>query len=74
MADFRPLIPNISRLAESLGCDYSHLHSVLKGGTRPGPQFAIRIEEATNGAIRRGDLRPDLWPSNHCNPPSGEAA
>jgi DNA-binding transcriptional regulator YdaS (Cro superfamily) len=28
------------------------------------PERAIEIEKATNGAITRSELRPDLWPSN----------
>lgn len=26
-------------------------------------EFALPIEKATNGAVTRHDLRPDLWPS-----------
>jgi len=62
MTDLRARIPNIAALVRTLDCDYSYLHAVLKGATRPGPEMAIKIEHATDRAIRRSDLRPDLWP------------
>lgn len=30
---------------------------------RVGPRLAIAIDEATGGAVKRSDLRPDLWPA-----------
>ena len=32
-----------------------------EGGTAPSPIKAVKIEEATNGAIPKWKLRPDLW-------------
>jgi len=61
MADFRGRIPNIQALANALSADYSHIHAVLRGDTRPGHILAKRIESATDGAIKRWELRPDIW-------------
>lgn len=30
-------------------------------GRRPSPQFATAIEQATEGRVRRWDLRPEDW-------------
>lgn len=36
------------------------------GGRKPSPQYCLAIEQATNGAVTRSDLRPDdywvIWP------------
>jgi len=61
MTDFRGRVPKIQTLVDALSADYSHIHAVLRGDTRPGPALARRIEEATGGAIKRWELRPDLW-------------
>ncbi|WCE04461.1 YdaS family helix-turn-helix protein [Pseudoxanthomonas sp. JBR18] len=39
-----------------------------KGATIPAERV-VEIERATEGAVQRGDLRPDLWPAD-----SSEAA
>lgn len=53
---------------------YSKLHDILKGASRPGGPLAIRIEAATDGAIRRWELRPDLWEAPQDPPPSLDLA
>jgi transcriptional regulator with XRE-family HTH domain len=32
-----------------------------ESGHRPSPESAIKIEQATHGAVPRWKLRPDLW-------------
>lgn len=61
MADLRDRIPNISKLVLELDRDYSHIHSILKGTGTCGAALAVNIEHATGGAIKRWELRPDLW-------------
>lgn len=73
MTDLRPKVQNIAALARRLKADYSHLHAVLKGAQTAGPMFAIAIERETEGVIKRGDLRPDLWP-DHGSTPAEPAA
>lgn len=36
------------------------LANLLKG-KRPAPETAILLEESTEGAVTRAELRPDLW-------------
>lgn len=52
MADLRNRVPNIRRLQQALGKDYSHIWHVLKGETQPSVALAKRIEVATDGLIR----------------------
>ena len=40
---------------------YSGLHAILGGWFRCPAELAVRIDEATGGAIPKGKLRPDLW-------------
>lgn len=35
-----------------------------QGATTITAERAVDIERATDGEVRRGDLRPDLWPEN----------
>lgn len=60
--DLRSRIPSIRALQRQLGLgSYDKLRLVITGKRQAGPKLAMRIEEATNGAIRRWELRPDLW-------------
>jgi transcriptional regulator with XRE-family HTH domain len=34
---------------------------ILNGHKRPSPSVAIRLEEASGGALTKAMLRPDLW-------------
>ncbi len=69
--DLRERVPNIMELKRQLGVgSYSKLHGILKGEFQPGVGLAIRIEQATAGAIHRWELRPDVWEA----PPSDPAA
>lgn len=50
-----------------------HVHCILSRTRRASAATAIRFEEVTGGAIKRGDLRPDLWP-DQVTPPGKAAA
>lgn len=64
--DLRSRVPNIMALKRELGMgSYAKLHGILKGTFRPGVLLALRIETATNGAIKRWELRPDVWEAPH---------
>ena len=49
---------------------YAKLHAILKGTARAGVALAMRIEAETGGAIRRWELRPDVWDAPQDPPPS----
>lgn len=49
-------------LADRLKVRRQMVNAWATGAARIGAQAAIRIEQATDGEITRGDLRPDLWP------------
>ncbi len=48
-------------LAKDLGVDRSLVSQWLSGKTRITAERAVQIERTTNGAIRREDLRPDIF-------------
>jgi DNA-binding transcriptional regulator YdaS (Cro superfamily) len=50
-------------LADALGTSPDYLWQIATNwnGRQASPKLAARIEEATNGAVTRADLRPDLW-------------
>jgi DNA-binding transcriptional regulator YdaS (Cro superfamily) len=48
--------------ARELGITREHFIMVSNGKDRPGPKLSLRIEEWSNGAVTRHELRPDLWP------------
>ncbi|OSI10938.1 MULTISPECIES: transcriptional regulator [Neisseria] len=48
-------------LARKLGVQRSTVNSWVKGRNKIPPDVAVRIEKLTDGAIRRQDLRPDLY-------------
>jgi DNA-binding transcriptional regulator YdaS (Cro superfamily) len=57
--------PNRRRdIATKLGCSPGYLWQLATGwrGRRPSAEFALKIEQATDGEVSRGSLRPDLWP------------
>ena len=61
-------------LAKLAGVSQPAVHKWMKGLSCPGLKAVIRIERATNGAIRREDLRPDIFsppqPADHSNTPA----
>lgn len=48
-------------LAVEVGCSKAHLSHIMAGRLRPSPQLALRIEQATGGAVSRAVLRPDIF-------------
>lgn len=46
---------NRSQLARKAGISISHMHNVLNGMQNSGTAFWTKIENATDGAIKRGD-------------------
>ena len=49
-------------LAKRIGVSKQSVNLWKLGHTRPSPQRALDIERATEGAVTRHDLYPDLWP------------
>jgi DNA-binding transcriptional regulator YdaS (Cro superfamily) len=73
MNDIRPDLRrfcSIAQLQKKLNrSSFSSLNMILSGKRRCPAETAIQIETATNGAITRSMLRPDLWPPGETNPP-----
>lgn len=69
MKDIRPQIPMpIEDLRLAVGYkSRGGFGGVVSGRVQAGFKLAIAIEEATDKAVMRGDLRPDLWP-DHVTP------
>jgi len=50
-----------SEFARQIGVNQSMVYQMIKG-LRPVPEkVCVRIEQATNGAVSRKDLRPGEW-------------
>lgn len=49
------------QLAVSAGCAPTTLYMIALGHKRASWKLAARIEAATNGAVTRHDLRPDVF-------------
>lgn len=47
---------NQKRLALAIGTHPVYLNAILRGRRRPSPDLALRIEEATGGAVTRMEL------------------
>lgn len=55
----------IAELQRRLGRkSYGKVHRIITGLDKCPADVAPAIESATAGAIKRGDLRPDLWPDH----------
>lgn len=50
-----------SRFADTLGVSISFLSQMASGTAAISPARAVAIEQATNGAVTRRDLRPNDW-------------
>jgi len=48
-------------LAHRAGTTFLHLRNVAFSGKSCGYELAVQLEAATDGAVRRWDLRPDDW-------------
>lgn len=52
------------KLAKEAGCSQQYISWLLKDGKRQvSAEMAIAFENATNGAVKRSDLRPDVFKS-----------
>ena len=56
------IVGSQAKLAEKIGVN-QQLVSYWRNGSVNGvpPRFALAIEKATDGAVKRADLRPDIW-------------
>ena len=59
--DLRSRVPSITHLSRALGISRQHVWSILRGYDRPSAELAKRMDEVTNGKLKRWELRPDLW-------------
>jgi DNA-binding transcriptional regulator YdaS (Cro superfamily) len=60
----RPGALSVSELAKSIGApDPAQVRQWRHGynGRKPDAPYCVAIEQATNGAVTRQDLRPDDW-------------
>lgn len=48
-------------LAERAETEVIYLIQIAGGHSQPSPKLANRIEEASQGAVTRHDLRPDIF-------------
>jgi DNA-binding transcriptional regulator YdaS (Cro superfamily) len=54
---------NMSATARAIGVTPQAVSDKLRNETTIAPEWALKIEAATEGKISRSDLRPDLWPT-----------
>lgn len=50
-----------SEFAKKIGISKSFLWQIATGYTKAPIYLAKRIEELTNGDIKKSDIRPDIW-------------
>lgn len=55
------LLGSQAKLATAAGLSQPAIFKMSKGKTRPSASSAIAIEKATNGEIKREQLRPDIF-------------
>ena len=48
-------------LALRVGTNLAYMYQIANGDRQASPQLANRIHQATNGAVRREELRPDIY-------------
>lgn len=48
-------------LAASVNKTPDYIWQIAKRTKQPGAKLAQAIHDATNGVVRRSELRPDLW-------------
>lgn len=58
-------------LAKLAGVSQPAVHKWVKGLSSPGLKASVQIERATNGAITRSDLRPDIFGPLDATPGTG---
>ncbi len=52
-----------ARIARQIGVTKSWFSQIVQGHQQPGPELTGEIWRATNGAVTRESLRPDLFGS-----------
>jgi DNA-binding transcriptional regulator YdaS (Cro superfamily) len=60
---FVTIVGGRKEAAIKLGVTVAMVGHLMTGARKVSPQMAIAIDQASNGAIRRSALRPDLWQS-----------
>jgi len=50
-----------AKLAKEMGCSQQYISWLLKDADQISGDMAVAVERATNKAITRSDLRPDLF-------------
>ena len=66
MEDFATMYRGLSpvekqELAKRIGSSLAYLSQLVNGHRRASALFAVKIEHATDGKIRRQDIRPDIF-------------
>lgn len=56
------IVGSQEKLAEMAGCSQQQISWLLTTAKKVSAEHAVGIERATNGAVVRSDLRPDLFP------------
>ena len=51
----------IGEMAAYLEITQTWMSLLINGHRRPSPELAIKIEKATQGLVKRDELRPDLF-------------
>lgn len=81
MSDFRHLIAKAIRLkgsqqklAEAAGCSQQQISYLMKDAAGISAEMALRIERATDGAVTRHELRPDIYGPAPQPTPTSEVA
>lgn len=52
-----------AKLASDMGCSQQYISWLLKEADQVSAEKAIAFELATDGAVKRYELRPDIFPS-----------
>ncbi len=60
------------KLAEAIGCSQQQISYLLNEADRISVEMAVGIGQATDGAVARHELRPDIFPTPTAEP--GRAA
>lgn len=50
------------KLADAAGCSQQQISFLLNDAENISAEMAIKIDLATDGEVRRSDMRPDLFP------------
>ena len=66
----RPNCQVLTRMAVRIGLSPRTLYLIARGHKLAGPRLCARVEAYTRGAVRREDLRPEIFTSTFA-PPDG---